>query len=142
MAQYTTTGGGYTLKWVEPELVDKITYTATATAKVGVKLAGAAERLYIRDILVSSPDCTDTNNIIANFYIKASNAASDGAATTTTVAIADFIGGTKLITKDAGQTYRIPASFIGTVGQDLICDLTVAAGTPTFNVVAYYKIIT
>ena len=142
MGNVSTTGGGYDLVWVTPPLIDKITYTATATAKVGVKLAGSAERLYIRNIVVESPDATDTNNIIANFYVKASDAASDGAATTTTVAIADFVGGCKFMTKDAGDTKVVPVDWLGTVGEDLICDLTVAAGTPTINVVAYYKLIT
>lgn len=141
MTNKSISGLGYTLLWVQPELIEKITYTATATAKVGVKLAGAAERLWLDRIVVESPDATDTNNIIANFYVKASDAASDGAAATTAVAIADFVGGCLFKTKDAGDTKVIPVGWLGTIGEDLICDLTVAAGTPTINVVAYYVLV-
>ena len=141
MVRKTVSGLGYTLLWVQPELIEKITYTATATAKVGVKLALATERMWLDRIVVESPDATDTNNIIANFYVIASDAASDGAAATTTVAIADFVGGCKFLTKDAGDTKVIPVGFLGTVGEDLVCDLTVAAGTPTINVVAYYVLV-
>jgi len=133
--------GSYVARQVEPYQIDKISDSSTATEQIAVKLATASETLYIRDILVSSPDCTDTNNIIANFYVIASDASADGGADTTSPTIANFVGGTKLITKDAGQTFRIPVEFICAAGEDLIVDITVGAGTPTLNIVAYYKLL-
>lgn len=133
--------GNVPVKRAEPILIDKATDSSTATEKIALKVASATQTMYIRDILVSSPDCTDTNNIIVNFYAKASDATVDGGTVTTAVANTDFIGGTKLITKDAGQTYRIPVDFTATVGEDIIADITVAAGTPTLNMVAYYRLL-
>lgn len=133
--------GSYVARQVEPYQLDKISDSSTATEQIAVKLAGAAETLYIRNITVGSPDCTDTNNIIANFYVIASDAGADGGADGTSPTIANFVGGTKLITKDAGATYDIPVEFICPLGEDLIVDITVAAGTPTLNIVAYYKLL-
>ncbi len=129
------------VKRKEPILIDKISDSSTATEQIAVKLATAAQTLYIRDIVLGSPDCTDTNNIIANFYIIASDASADGGADTTSPTVANLIGGTKLITKDAGATYRIPVDFTCAAGEDLIVDITVAAGTPTLNIVAYYRLL-
>lgn len=133
--------GSYVARQVEPYVIDKIADSSTATEQIAVKLATAAETLYIRNIIVESPDCTDTNNIIANFYVIASDASADGGADTTSPTTANFVGGTKLITKDAGQTYNIPVEFICPLGNDLIVDITVAASTPTLNIVAYYKLM-
>ena len=133
--------GSYVVRLVEPYLIDKIADSSTATEQIAVKLATAAQTLYIRDIIVGSPDCTDVNNIIADFYVIASDASADGGADTTSPTIANFVGGTKLITKDAGATYRIPVEFVCDAGDDLIVDITVAAGTPTLNIVAYYKLL-
>jgi hypothetical protein len=142
MGQYTTTGGGYTLKWVEPDLIDKIADSATATEQVGAKMAGAAERLYVRNIVVTSPDATDTNNITIEFFVITGDAASDGAADTSSITTAEYVGGTYFDTGTAGNVVNIPVDFLGDAGEDLVCDITVAAGTPTVKYVVYYKLIT
>jgi len=142
MGNVSTTGGGYDLVWVTPRLIDKIAYSKTATVKMNAKLAGSGERLYVDKIVCYSPDATDTNNIIVSAYIVASTSGAEGAATTTTVAIGDKIGGAKFLTKDAGDTKIIPVDWMGDAGEDLIYEITVAAGTPTIEIIAYYKLIT
>ncbi|RLG31713.1 hypothetical protein DRN98_06370 [Methanosarcinales archaeon] len=139
MTQKSVTANGYNLVWVEPILIDKIGYSKTATTKIGALLASSSERLYIRDIVVVSPDATDTNNIVVDFYVKASDAATEGATTTTTVAIGDWIGGTKYVTANAGEVQKISVDWLGDAGEDLIADITVAAGTPTLKFAVYYK---
>jgi len=133
--------GSYVARLVEPYLIDKISDSSTATEQIAVKLADTDETLYIRDIIVGSPDATDTNNIIADFYVIASDATVDGGADTTSPTVANLVGGIKLITKDAGAVFRIPVEYVCAAGEDLIVDITVAAGTPTLNIVAYYKLL-
>jgi len=133
--------GSYVVQSVSPKLIDKISDSSTATEQIAVKLATASQVLYIRDIIIGSPDATDTNNIIANFYVIASDASADGGADTTSPTIANLVGGIKIITKDAGAVFRIPVEYICAAGEDLIVDITVAAGTPTLNIVAYYKLL-
>lgn len=132
---------GYTLSWVQPELIKKIADSTAATEKIATKITGTGERLWIRDIIVTCPDSTDTNNVKLQFFVIDSDATADGGAYTTVTAIGDSIGDSFWNTALAGIPQRLPVNFLGEAAEDLICEVTVAAGTPTVTIVAYYVLV-
>jgi hypothetical protein len=141
MTNKSVSSSGYTINWVQPELISKISDSSAATEQIAVKLAGAAQRLWVRDIVLTSADATDTNNITCDFYVVEGDASADGGDDTTSLTQASWVGTSYFDTALAGIPQRIPVNYLGAVAEDLIVDITVAAGTPTVKFVAYYALI-
>lgn len=135
------TNEGYILKDVEATKISKVAYSTTASNQIAVKLAGATQRLYIRDIQVFSVDADDTNNITVDFYVTTSNASVDGGADTTSPTITNWIGSAYFDAGLAGKMQKIEAEYVGALGEDLVAVVTIAAGTPTVKYVCYYELI-
>ena len=132
------TQNNHIIKSFELSKLDKKGYSKTASAQFGAVLCSAGERLYLDRVRIYSPDAASgTAEATVALHITTSNASSEGGTDSSTLSINTKLAEVHLAT--AHQREEVELNYIGDAGEDLVVDLDVTAGSPTVEVIVFYK---